>query len=44
MACSFCGRPEAQVEKLVSGPGVYICNTCIELCQKILDGEVAGFD
>jgi len=35
--CSFCGRPEADVEKLIAGPNVYICDRCVELCSGILD-------
>jgi ATP-dependent Clp protease ATP-binding subunit ClpX len=35
--CSFCGRPEADVEKLIAGPNVYICDRCIVLCAGILD-------
>jgi ATP-dependent Clp protease ATP-binding subunit ClpX len=45
--CSFCGRPQSQVKRLVAGPDVYICNECIELCQDIiaegLDDEQAAF-
>ncbi len=37
--CSFCRKTQSQVEKLVAGPGVYICNECITLCQSILDDE-----
>lgn len=36
-SCSFCGRTEADVEKLISGPNVYICDNCIRLCMTILD-------
>lgn len=39
LKCSFCGKPEESVKKLIAGPGVYICNECIALCQGILDGE-----
>ena len=35
--CSFCGRPEADVEKLIAGPNVYICDRCVALCSGILD-------
>ena len=35
--CSFCGRPEADVEKLIAGPHVYICDRCIVLCAGLLD-------
>ena len=37
--CSFCGKTQQQVLKLVAGPNVYICNDCIGLCNKILDEE-----
>ena len=39
--CSFCGKTHAQVEKLIAGEGVFICNECIELCNDILEGERA---
>ena len=44
--CSFCGRPADEVEKLIMGNGVFICNECIELCSEILrqDEDVAGQD
>ena len=38
-SCSFCGKPNTEVTSLVAGPGVYICNECIGLCQEILDGR-----
>lgn len=38
--CSFCGKPQEQVRKLVAGPGVYICDECIELCSEIVEEEV----
>ena len=38
--CSFCGRSGEEVEKLIAGPGVYICNECIEVCQNILTEEM----
>jgi hypothetical protein len=34
--CSFCGKPNTEVDKLVGGPGVYICNQCVALCTTIL--------
>ncbi|MFA5585040.1 MAG: ATP-dependent Clp protease ATP-binding subunit ClpX [Saccharofermentanales bacterium] len=34
--CSFCGKPESQVERLIAGPGVYICNECVMLCDEML--------
>ncbi len=37
--CSFCGKSENEVQKLISGPGVYICNECIALCNSIMGGE-----
>ncbi|NMA95324.1 MAG: ATP-dependent Clp protease ATP-binding subunit ClpX [Clostridiales bacterium] len=37
--CSFCGKNQDQVRKLVAGPGVYICDECIDLCQEIIDEE-----
>ena len=36
--CSFCGKPQDQVEKMISGPGVYICDSCVELCMDIVEG------
>ena len=39
--CSFCGKQKTDVEKLVSGPLVYICNECVELCEDIVAGEPA---
>nr|WP_272946407.1 ClpX C4-type zinc finger protein [Candidatus Protochlamydia amoebophila] len=36
-SCSFCGRTEEAVEKLISGPNVYICDKCVRLCTGILD-------
>jgi len=45
--CSFCGKPQEQVRKLVAGPGVYICDECIELCSEIVEEEVGteeGFE
>lgn len=39
LKCSFCGRSEDEVEQLVAGPGVYICEKCIELCQNIVGGD-----
>jgi ATP-dependent Clp protease ATP-binding subunit ClpX len=40
--CSFCGRGQDEVAKLVSGPSVYICNECIRLCNEILEDEMSG--
>jgi len=37
--CSFCGKTQEEVKKVVAGPGVYICNECIDLCKEIIDEE-----
>ncbi len=37
--CSFCGKSERQVKSMISGPGVYICNECVELAQTIISEE-----
>jgi len=42
LRCSFCGRGQDEVTKLISGPSVYICNECIKLCKDILDDEISG--
>lgn len=39
LKCSFCGKTQDQVKRLVAGPGVYICDECIELCQEIINEE-----
>ncbi|MBL47375.1 MAG: ATP-dependent Clp protease ATP-binding subunit ClpX [Roseibacillus sp.] len=39
--CSFCGKSHSEVKKLIAGPGVYICNECIEVCSTILEKELA---
>ncbi len=39
LQCSFCGKSQRQVRKLIAGPGVYICDECIELCNEIIDEE-----
>lgn len=39
VCCSFCGKPQEAVDRLIAGPGVFICNECIELCQTLLDPE-----
>ncbi len=41
VTCSFCGKTQDQVQKIVAGPGVYICNECIDLCKEIIDEEVS---
>ena len=40
LKCSFCGKSQKQVKKLIAGPGVYICDECIELCNEIVDEEL----
>lgn len=39
--CSFCGKSQNEVKKIVAGPGVYICNECVDLCKEIIDQELA---
>ena len=39
LKCSFCGKTQDQVKKLIAGPEVYICDECVELCNEILDEE-----
>lgn len=39
LRCSFCGKSQDNVQRMIAGPGVCICNECIELCQAVLDGE-----
>ena len=39
LACSFCGRSEAEVAKLVAGPKVYICDECVALASRIMNGD-----
>ena len=41
LLCSFCGKSQRQVKKLIAGPGVYICDECIDLCNEIIDEELA---
>ena len=41
LKCSFCGKSQKQVKKLIAGPGVYICDECIELCNEIVDEELS---
>ncbi len=41
LKCSFCGKSQKQVRKLIAGPGVYICDECIELCNEIIEEEFA---
>ncbi len=42
LRCSFCGRTQDQVRRLIAGPDAYICNECVELCVDIIDDEIAG--
>ncbi|MGD1850104.1 MAG: ATP-dependent protease ATP-binding subunit ClpX [Cyanophyceae cyanobacterium] len=44
LKCSFCGKSQEQVRKLIAGPGVYICDECVDLCNEILDEELFGGD
>src|ERR1700720_2820309 len=39
LKCSFCGKSQKQVKKLIAGPGVYICDECIDLCNEIIEEE-----
>ena len=41
LKCSFCGKTQKQVVKLIAGPGVYICDQCIDLCNQIIVEELA---
>ena len=40
LSCSFCGKTQRQVTKLIAGPGVYICDECVDLCNDIIEQEV----
>ncbi len=42
LLCSFCGKSQRQVKKLIAGPGVYICDECIDLCNEIIDEEAVA--
>src|SRR5216684_599047 len=44
LLCSFCGKSQRQVKKLIAGPGVYICDECIDLCNEIIEEELADAD
>jgi ATP-dependent Clp protease ATP-binding subunit ClpX len=44
LKCSFCGKSQKQVKKLIAGPGVYICDECIELCNEIIEEEFSTTD
>lgn len=43
LRCSFCGKPQDQVKRLIAGPNVFICNECIELCQEIIEEEFVDY-
>ena len=40
LSCSFCGKSQDDVKKLIAGPSVYICNECVDLCNDIIEEEV----
>jgi len=42
LTCTFCRKSEHQVRKLVAGPGVYICDTCVEIAHRIVSDDVAA--
>ncbi|GEP18307.1 ATP-dependent Clp protease ATP-binding subunit ClpX [Pediococcus pentosaceus] len=42
VTCSFCGKTQDQVKKIIAGPDVYICNECVDLCKEIIDEELAS--
>ncbi len=42
LKCSFCGKSQDQVKRLIAGPGVYICDECIDLCSDIIQDEFEG--
>jgi ATP-dependent Clp protease ATP-binding subunit ClpX len=44
LKCSFCGKSQKQVKKLIAGPGVYICDECIDLCNEIIEEELTDSD
>ncbi len=44
LKCSFCGKSQKQVRKLIAGPGVYICDECIELCNEIIEEELSDIE
>ena len=44
LRCSFCGKTQDQVDKLIAGDGVYICNECVKLCNDIIDEEGGSFE
>jgi hypothetical protein len=44
VSCSFCAKPEEEVDKIIAGPGIYICNECVHACNDILGAEVSSPD
>ena len=40
LKCSFCGKPQSQVRRLVAGSGVYICDECVHLCMDIINDDI----
>ena len=40
--CSFCGKSQEQVKKIIAGPDVFICNECVDLCKEIIDEEFSS--
>ena len=42
LLCSFCGKSQRQVKKLIAGPGVYICDECIDLCNEIISSRAVA--
>ena len=44
MRCSFCGRTSEEVRKLVAGPNVYICDECVEVCERIIADELGDVE
>ena len=42
LRCSFCGKTQEQVKRLIAGPSVYICDECVELCSEIIEEELEG--
>lgn len=42
LVCSFCWKTQDQVNKLIAGPGAYICNECVDLCREIIDADLAS--
>lgn len=44
LACSFCGKPEREVRRLIGGPDVHICDDCVGVCNRILEATPDGFE